>query len=48
MTNGASGFRRVDRLFGYLALILIGLIGWLCDRLPTKRIAQRPLGETQC
>jgi hypothetical protein len=23
-----------DRAFGYLALFLIGLIGWICDRVP--------------
>jgi len=25
---------RIDRLLGYLGLFLIGLIGWVCDRLP--------------
>jgi hypothetical protein len=23
-----------DRAFGYLALFLLGLIGWICDRVP--------------
>ena len=47
-TNGASGVRRIDRLFGYFALFLIGLIGWVCDRLPTKPTAHLPVGESRC
>jgi hypothetical protein len=38
MTNEAHRYTRVDRTFDYLALFLIGLIGWVCDRLPAKLI----------
>jgi hypothetical protein len=38
MTNEAFRYTRVDRTFDSLALFLGGLIGWVCDRLPAKRI----------
>ena len=34
--------RLIDRGLGYLGLFLIGLIGWVCDRLPADRAPQRP------
>ena len=27
-----NSYRLPDRAFGYLALFLLGLIGWTCDR----------------
>jgi hypothetical protein len=42
----ASSTSRVTRLIdlglGYLGLFLIGLIGWVCDRLPSDRARHRP------
>ena len=38
MTNEAYRYTRVERTFDYLALFLVGLIGWVCDRLPAKLI----------
>lgn len=34
--------RLIDRGLAYLGLFLIGLIGWVCDRLPADRARQRP------
>ncbi|MEA2465575.1 MAG: hypothetical protein QOJ98_3322, partial [Acidobacteriota bacterium] len=34
--------RLIDRGLGYLGLFPIGLIGWVCDRLPADRARQRP------
>jgi hypothetical protein len=32
--NMMNSYSLPDRAFGYLALFLIGLIGWICDRVP--------------
>jgi hypothetical protein len=32
---------RLDRLLGYLGLFLIGLIGWVCDRVAVRLPARR-------
>jgi hypothetical protein len=34
--------RLIDWGLGYLGLFLIGLIGWVCDRLPEHGARQRP------
>ena len=37
----------IDRMLGYLGLFLIGLIGWISDRLPAPRARERPLRPGQ-
>jgi hypothetical protein len=41
-TINSQGTRLIDLGLGYLGLFLIGLIGWVCDRLPADRARQRP------
>jgi hypothetical protein len=36
MTKEAYRYTRVDRTFDYFALLLIGLMGWMWDRLPAR------------
>jgi len=44
MTNKVSRQARISRMVDYFALFVIGLIGWVCDRVSANRIVQ-PTGN---
>jgi hypothetical protein len=48
MRSRADRYTLADRMFGYVALFLIGLIGLICDRFLGKQIAYPLKGESQC